>query len=682
MVATGRCARRSWALLIAAALSGALSLAGCSGGQPGQAASPGSSAAAANPNLDLGTPLGGKPVPDIRLTNQFGQPMSLRQFRGKVMLIGFVDSECTTVCPLTTLAMLEAKQMLGAAGDRVQLLGIDANPDAITTSDVLGYSRAHSMVNRWDFLTGTLPQLKAAWKAFDIYAKIDSGQVDHTPALYVVDAQGREQVVYLTAMAYSSISQSAQVVAQEVASLLPGHPVLAHSQSLAYITGQTPAQTARLPAAFPAGGPVTLGPGQPRLVVFYATWLSEITNLGDELTSLNSYVQAARARHLPALTAVDEAVTEPTSTAARGYLQGLKQPLVLPGRPRHHRPRRGRLRRPGSALVRAHVSGRQDRLVTRRLAVPRRPRSRRRQARLAGAAASPQRRSRHRFRDAGVDRNELIRADQVEDPCHRVLRLGERELAAAVVHHHPDVQQDLHAGGVHELQPGQIHDEERDPPGDFRLQGAAQLVVRVHVGLTSERDHGVGVSARDGHPKLIHAPLVPLRPPKRNLKPWLRLAGLRPRTDSVRGRRRCGLCVRSAAYSAPSLTVVTNRRQPAAREDKRRAVAAVLAVTDRDRAGGQFADLDALAMSTPGTFPPADTGRIDRVHLRTFRRKQEHDCGARSMLRISATMSVQRFSHVAEIDSHERSCLTSPGGQCAGPSYRTSRSALPGEAQF
>ena len=208
-------------------------------------------------------------MPDIRLTNQFGQPMSLRQFRGKVMLIGFVDSECTTVCPLTTLAMLEAKQMLGAAGDHVQLLGIDANPDAITTSDVLGYSRAHSMVNRWDFLTGSLPQLKAAWKAFDIYARIDSGQVDHTPALYVVDAQGREQVVYLTAMAYSSISQSAQVVAQEVAGLLPGHPVLAHSQSLAYITGQTPAQTAAPARGAPgrrAGDP-RAGPAAPRGVL-------------------------------------------------------------------------------------------------------------------------------------------------------------------------------------------------------------------------------------------------------------------------------------------------------------------------------------------------------------------------------------------------------------------------------
>jgi cytochrome oxidase Cu insertion factor (SCO1/SenC/PrrC family) len=353
MVATGSSSRRPWLRLRAAVagariagariagariagalIAGALALAGCSSGQGGTgsgSAAPQSSAAAANPNLDLGTPLGGKPLPDVKLVNQFGQPMSLSQFRGKVLLIGFVDSECATVCPLTTLAMLEAKQMLGAAGDHVQLLGINANPDAITISDVMGYSRAHNMVNRWDFLTGSLAQLKASWKAFNVYAKIDSGQVDHTPALYVIDAQGREQKVYLTTMAYSSITQSAQVVAQEVAGLLPGHPVLAHSQSLAYISGQKPSQTVRLPAALPpspaAGGPVTLGPGQPHLVVFFATWLSEIGDLRGQLTSLNSYVQAAKSRHLPSLTAVDEAVTEPTADAARTYIQGLKQPL-------------------------------------------------------------------------------------------------------------------------------------------------------------------------------------------------------------------------------------------------------------------------------------------------------------------------------------------------------------------
>jgi cytochrome oxidase Cu insertion factor (SCO1/SenC/PrrC family) len=339
MVSRGMTARsrrlRLPVAVIGAAIAAALALTGCGGSNQGSAdagavTSPGSSAAAANANLDLGTPLGGKPVPDVRLSNQFGQPMSLSQFHGKVVLLGFVDSECTTVCPLTTLAMLEAKQLLGAAGDQVQLLGIDANPNAIAVSDVLGYSRAHNMVNRWDFLTGTQAQLKAAWKDFNIYAQIDKGQIDHTPALYVIDTRGREQKVYLTTMAYSSIGQSAQVVAQEVAGLLPGHPALLHQQSLAYISGQTPSQTVKLAAVAPSGAQVTLGPGQPHLVMFFATWLSEVSGLRDQLTGLNSYVQAARKDKLPQLTAVDEAVTEPTPDAARTYIQGLGQPLAYP----------------------------------------------------------------------------------------------------------------------------------------------------------------------------------------------------------------------------------------------------------------------------------------------------------------------------------------------------------------
>jgi cytochrome oxidase Cu insertion factor (SCO1/SenC/PrrC family) len=319
-------------VLTAAAVTAvaALALAGCSsGGSTQTAASPSSSAAAANPNLDLGTSLGTKPAPSVTLTNQFGQRMSLSQFRGKAVLIGFVDSECTTVCPLTTLAMLQAKQMLGKAGDQVQLLGIDANPEAIATADVLGYSRAHNMVNRWDFLTGTLPQLKTTWKSFNIYAKVVGDQIDHTPALYVIDPQGRERMVYLTPMAYSSITQSAQVVAQELAALLPGHPVLTHAESLAYITGQTPHDTVKLDTT-KTGTTVTLGPGKARLTVFFATWLSEIGDLKSQLTGLNQYTRTAAAQHLPALTAVDEAVTEPTATAAQTYLRGLGQPLDYP----------------------------------------------------------------------------------------------------------------------------------------------------------------------------------------------------------------------------------------------------------------------------------------------------------------------------------------------------------------
>jgi hypothetical protein len=130
-------------------------------------------------------------------------------------------------------------------------------------------------------------------------------------------------------MAYSSITQSAQVIAQELASVLPGHPVLSHAQSLAYITGQTPRDQARLDSTT-AGQTVSLGPGKPHLVVFFATWLTETMDLKSQLLALNGYAATAKAKKLPALTAIDESVTEPTADAAQKYLQGLGQPLDYP----------------------------------------------------------------------------------------------------------------------------------------------------------------------------------------------------------------------------------------------------------------------------------------------------------------------------------------------------------------
>jgi cytochrome oxidase Cu insertion factor (SCO1/SenC/PrrC family) len=321
-------------LVLAVTVVAAISAAGCasatgdSGGQ--SAASQSAKQAAANPNLDPGSALDGITAPDFSLTNQFGQRISLSAFRGKVVILAFTDSECTTVCPLTTQSMLAAKDLLGKAGDEVQLLGIDANPSATKVSDVLAYSRSHGMVNQWDFLTGTLPELKAVWKHYGIEVQITQGQVDHTPALFVVDTRGREQKVYLTTMAYASITQTAQLLAQEAAGLLPGHPALASTRSLAYIAGLSPAKPATLPA-LPSGS-VTLGPGKPRLVVFFATWLTETSDLRAELLGLSQYARSAPAAGLPELTAVDEEASEPSLATVRTYVGGLGAlgyPVVL-----------------------------------------------------------------------------------------------------------------------------------------------------------------------------------------------------------------------------------------------------------------------------------------------------------------------------------------------------------------
>ena len=66
------------------------------------------------------------------------------------------------------------------------------------------------------------------------------------------------------------------------------------------------------------------------MVVFFASWLSETSDLAAQLDGLNAYAQAAAGGKLPALVGVDEAVTEPSPATLGATLAHLPAPLRYP----------------------------------------------------------------------------------------------------------------------------------------------------------------------------------------------------------------------------------------------------------------------------------------------------------------------------------------------------------------
>jgi cytochrome oxidase Cu insertion factor (SCO1/SenC/PrrC family) len=285
------------------------------------------SASIPNPRLDPGAPVS-EVAPDFTLTDQLGKRVSLHSFRGKVVVLSFNDPECTTICPLTTTALLRAKELLGPAASRVELLGVGANPEATQVKWVRAYSKAHGMMRKWRFLTGSLPQMKKVWTEYGIAAEVIKGTIDHTPATYVIDTRGRESRLFLTEMAYSSVDQLGYELAQSIAAVLPGHPHL-QGQSLAALRLRGPHTPVTLPRA--NGGSVRLGPGSgPHLVLFFDTWASELSDLDQELGSLNRYQAAAARDGLPPLVAVDEEGVEPSPQALPHFLHSLHEPLAFP----------------------------------------------------------------------------------------------------------------------------------------------------------------------------------------------------------------------------------------------------------------------------------------------------------------------------------------------------------------
>ena len=299
-----------------------------------RSSSPATGSLAGNPNLDPGTQLRHPaPAPDFMLADETGRRVSLKQFRGKVVVLAFVDSECQTICPLTTTTMLDAKRALGAAGKDVQLLGVNANWKSTQIDDVLNYTELHGLLGRWHFLTGAPAQLEPIWRAYGVNEQAlveeHSSVIDHVPDIDVIDPQGRLRTVYTESASYAAIPQQAQLLAEDVARLLPSHPSVSSALSYARVKGQGPAQTVSLPRV--GGGRVTLKPGKAHLSLFFATWDTQTTRISSHLSGLlNSYARAAERAGLPPLTAIDEGSVEPSPSALPAFLKTLPGPLRYP----------------------------------------------------------------------------------------------------------------------------------------------------------------------------------------------------------------------------------------------------------------------------------------------------------------------------------------------------------------
>ncbi len=144
-----------------------------------------------------GTELGGDPAPDFRLTDQRGRRVALSDFRGKVVALTFMDSQCTDTCPLTAAEIRHATARLGTANaDRVAFLAINVNDQANTPADVAEFTTKYQLdeVPNWHFLTGSAEQLEAVRKSYFIYAERTSAtEIQHQTGFYLIDTEGRKQ---------------------------------------------------------------------------------------------------------------------------------------------------------------------------------------------------------------------------------------------------------------------------------------------------------------------------------------------------------------------------------------------------------------------------------------------------------------------------------------------------------
>lgn len=146
-------------------------------------------------SLSKGT--GGK-VPAFRLTDQRGATVSLSQFRGRAVVLTFVDASCAARCRWFGREVRGAERALGASARDVAFVAVDVNRRAASRSDLAAFTRSQglSSLPNWFLLAGPERSLRAVWRSYGVNVVV-VGAKHPVYADYVlfVDPAGRERYV-------------------------------------------------------------------------------------------------------------------------------------------------------------------------------------------------------------------------------------------------------------------------------------------------------------------------------------------------------------------------------------------------------------------------------------------------------------------------------------------------------
>jgi cytochrome oxidase Cu insertion factor (SCO1/SenC/PrrC family) len=131
----------------------------------------------------------------FKLTNQDGEPVTERSYKGDYLLVFFGFTYCPDICPAALQVVSQAMEKLGPKAKRLRPLFISVDHERDTPEQLKLYmSNFHPRIVG---LTGSAEQIDAAAKAYRAYYRkvkdpslTDEYTMDHSAFLYLMSPDG------------------------------------------------------------------------------------------------------------------------------------------------------------------------------------------------------------------------------------------------------------------------------------------------------------------------------------------------------------------------------------------------------------------------------------------------------------------------------------------------------------
>lgn len=126
-------------------------------------------------------------LPRIQLVREDGKSVSFVEEMndGRPVVLNFIYTTCTTICPVTSHTFAELQNKLGGGRERVHMVSISIDPEQDTPEVLAKYAKRFEAGGQWQFYTGTMDASIAAQRAFDVYR---GDKMNHNPVTFIRNA--------------------------------------------------------------------------------------------------------------------------------------------------------------------------------------------------------------------------------------------------------------------------------------------------------------------------------------------------------------------------------------------------------------------------------------------------------------------------------------------------------------
>jgi protein SCO1 len=110
-------------------------------------------------------------APDVTLVRSDGARVNFQRELddGRPVLLDFIYTTCTTICPVMSQTFAEVQKRLGPDAAKVKMMSVSVDPEQDTPARLAEYARRYQAGAQWSFYTGTIEAGILVQRAFDVY---------------------------------------------------------------------------------------------------------------------------------------------------------------------------------------------------------------------------------------------------------------------------------------------------------------------------------------------------------------------------------------------------------------------------------------------------------------------------------------------------------------------------------